>query len=46
MERTISIDQLAKSRAQAKGLNPNDFIDPSLLREIEQSGFVKKLYGR
>jgi ABC-type nitrate/sulfonate/bicarbonate transport system substrate-binding protein len=42
----IIIDQLAKSRPQAKGLNPNDFIDPSLLREIEQSGFVKRLYGR
>lgn len=42
----IIIDQLAKTRAQAKGLNPNDFIDPSLLREIEQSGFVKRLYGR
>lgn len=42
----IIIDQLAKSRAQAKGLNPNDFIDPTILKEIEQSGFVKKLYGR
>ena len=42
----IIIDQLAKSRAQAKGLNPNDFIDPTILREIEQSGFVKRLYGR
>ena len=42
----IIIDQLAKTRPQAKNLNPHDFIDPSLLREIEQSGFVKRLYGR
>jgi len=24
---------------------PNDFIDASILNEIEDSGFVKKLYG-
>jgi len=40
------LGQLAKSRPQTKGLNPNDFIDPSILKEIEQSGFVKQLYGR
>ncbi len=39
------IDHLAKTRPQAKGLNPNDFIDPSILREIEESGFAKRLYG-
>ena len=38
------IDYLAKSRPQAKSLNPNDFIDPSILKEIEESGFVKQLY--
>ena len=42
----IIIDQLAKSRAQAKNLNPNDFIDPTILKEIEESGFVKRLYGQ
>lgn len=40
------IDQLAKTRAQAKTLNPNDFIDASILKEIEDSGFIKRLYGR
>jgi hypothetical protein len=30
------IDQLAKTRP---------LIDPSILKEIEDSGFVKKLYG-
>jgi ABC-type nitrate/sulfonate/bicarbonate transport system substrate-binding protein len=39
------IDQLAKTRPQMKNLNPNDFIDPSILKEIEDSGFAKKLYG-
>jgi NitT/TauT family transport system substrate-binding protein len=39
------IDQLAKTRPQMKSLNPGDFIDPSILKEIEDSGFVKKLYG-
>jgi ABC-type nitrate/sulfonate/bicarbonate transport system substrate-binding protein len=39
------IDQLAKTRPQMKNLNPGDFIDPSILKEIEDSGFVKKLYG-
>jgi ABC-type nitrate/sulfonate/bicarbonate transport system substrate-binding protein len=39
------IDHLAKSRPQANSLNPNDFIDPSLLKEIEESGFVKRLYS-
>ena len=40
----IILDYLAKSRPQAKTLNPNDFIDSSILKEIEDSGFVKRLY--
>ena len=39
------IDQLAKTRPQMKNLNPGDFIDPTILKEIEDSGFIKKLYG-
>ena len=39
------IDHLGKTRPEAKGLKPNDFIDSSILREIEDSGFVKKLYA-
>jgi ABC-type nitrate/sulfonate/bicarbonate transport system substrate-binding protein len=39
------IDQLAKTRPQMKNLNPGDFIDPSILKEIEDSGFIRKLYG-
>jgi hypothetical protein len=26
-------------------LKPNDFIDSSILKEIEESGFVKRLYA-
>jgi len=40
------IDYLAKTRPEARGLNPDDFIDSAILREIEDSGFVKKLYGK
>ncbi len=40
------LDYLAKTRPQAKSLNPNDFIDPTILKEIEESGFVKRLYGQ
>src|SRR6476660_7044795 len=39
------IDQLAKTSPQMKNLNPSDFIDPTILKEIDDSGFVKKLYG-
>jgi ABC-type nitrate/sulfonate/bicarbonate transport system substrate-binding protein len=39
------IDQLAKTRPQMKNLNSGDFIDASILKEIEDSGFIKKLYG-
>ena len=39
------IDHLAKTRPEAKGLKPQDFIDASILKEIEDSGFVKKLYA-
>jgi hypothetical protein len=28
-----------------KNLNPGDFIDATILKEIEDSGFIKKSYG-
>jgi ABC-type nitrate/sulfonate/bicarbonate transport system substrate-binding protein len=37
------IDYLAKTRPEAKGLKPNDFIDASILKEIEGSGLVQKV---
>jgi NitT/TauT family transport system substrate-binding protein len=35
-----------KDNPKAKSADPKSFIDDSLLREIEQSGFVKTLYQR
>jgi ABC-type nitrate/sulfonate/bicarbonate transport system substrate-binding protein len=40
------MDQLGKTRPQVKKFKPGDFIDPTILREIEDSGFVKRLYGQ
>ena len=37
---------LEKDNPKAKGADPKSFIDDSLLREIEASGFVKGLYQR
>lgn len=35
-----------KDNPKAKGADPKSFVDDSLLREIEQSGFVKTLYQK
>ena len=35
-----------KDNPKAKTADPKSFVDDSLLREIDQSGFVKKLYDR
>lgn len=40
------MDQLGKTRPQVKNFKPADFIDSSILKEIEDSGFVKRLYGK
>ncbi|HKY09658.1 MAG TPA: ABC transporter substrate-binding protein [Candidatus Binatia bacterium] len=37
---------IERDNPKAKGADPKSFVDDSLLREIEQSGFVKKLYDR
>jgi len=37
---------LEKDNPKAKTADPKSFVDDSLLREIEQSGFIKKLYDR
>ena len=41
----LGITQVSESNPRAKGADPKDFVDPRLLREIEASGFVKRLYG-
>jgi ABC-type nitrate/sulfonate/bicarbonate transport system substrate-binding protein len=40
------LDQLGKGRPEIKKFKPSDLIDPSILKEIEDSGFVKRLYGQ
>jgi ABC-type nitrate/sulfonate/bicarbonate transport system substrate-binding protein len=37
---------IEKDNPKAKGADPKAFVDDSLLREIEQSGFVKTLYQK
>ena len=41
----LGITQIAETNPRAKGADPKDFVNPRLLREIEASGFVKRLYG-
>jgi NitT/TauT family transport system substrate-binding protein len=41
----LGITQVSESNARAKDADPRDFVDSRLLREIESSGFVKRLYG-
>ena len=40
------LDQLAKTRPQVRKFTPNDLIDPTILKQIEEGGFVKRLYGQ
>ena len=35
-----------KDNPKAKTADPKSFVDDSLLRELDQGGFVKKLYDR
>ena len=41
----LGIVQVAETNPRAKAADPKDFVNPRLLREIEASGFVKRLYG-
>ena len=38
------LDDLAIRDTRAVGANPNAFVDPSFIRELESSGFIKQLY--
>jgi len=37
---------IEKDNPKAKGADPKSFVDDSLLREIEQSGFIRTLYQK
>jgi NitT/TauT family transport system substrate-binding protein len=40
------LDDLAPKNPKLVGADPKSFVDPSLVQEIEASGFVKQLYQR
>ncbi|MBI2955511.1 MAG: ABC transporter substrate-binding protein [Chloroflexi bacterium] len=41
----LILDETARKNPKAVGAKPETYIDSSILRELEESGFVKKLYG-
>ena len=41
-----TLDVLAKDLPKAKDADPRDFIDNSLLKEIEASGYIESVYGK
>jgi NitT/TauT family transport system substrate-binding protein len=41
----LVLDEIGLRTPKAKSLAPENFIDVSYLKELDQSGFIKKLYG-
>ena len=41
----VILEDLAKKNPKAQGADPKRFMEPRFLRELEESGFVKQLYG-
>ena len=42
----FQIEDVAKKNAKAKGTKPEDFINIAMLKEIDQSGFIDRLYKK
>lgn len=42
----FQIEDVAKKQPKAKGTKPEYFINIALLKEIDQSGFIDKLYQK
>jgi hypothetical protein len=40
------LDALAKDLPKAKDADPKDFIDNSILKEIEAAGYIESVYGK
>lgn len=40
------LDYVAVDEPKAKGADPKSFADESLIRELDESGFIKALYGK
>jgi NitT/TauT family transport system substrate-binding protein len=41
-----TLDALSRDLPKAKDADPRDFIDNSVLKEIEASGFIESVYGK
>jgi ABC-type nitrate/sulfonate/bicarbonate transport system substrate-binding protein len=41
----LGLTQVAETNPRVRGVDPKEFVDARLLREIEASGYVKRLYG-
>jgi len=41
----LAFDQVSELNPRARGADPRDFVEPRFIREIEASGFIKRLYG-
>jgi NitT/TauT family transport system substrate-binding protein len=41
----LGLTQVAETNPRVRAVDPKEFVDGRLLREIEASGFVKRLYG-
>ncbi len=41
----LGLAQVAETNPRVRSVDPKEFVDPRPLREIEASGFVKRLYG-
>jgi hypothetical protein len=43
---TVTLDLVGSKRAEAKQADPKQFYDNSLVNELVQEGFFKKLWGK
>jgi NitT/TauT family transport system substrate-binding protein len=41
----LVLTQVGENNPRARGADPRDFVEPRLIREIEASGLIKRLYG-
>lgn len=41
----LVLTQVSENNPRARGADPRDFVEPRLIREIEASGLIKRLYG-
>lgn len=41
----LALTQVSENNPRARAADPGDFVEPRLIREIEASGLIKRLYG-